>query len=207
MFTGIIETTGRVVKNEKKTDGGVTLSIDATFQHEPVRLGESIANNGVCLTVTSFEPHYVFDLAPETLACTNLGNLKPGDRINLERALRVGDRMSGHWVQGHVDGTAQLKRVTPLAGGTYEMEFLLLDASLNKYCVMKGSITLNGVSLTIHRCDALSVHQKTSQPSSLIFQIIPHTWSETNLSDLALGDQVNVEVELIAKYIERMKFT
>ena len=108
--------------------------------------------------------------------------------------MRLGDRLSGHWVQGHVDGMAKLKEITPIEGGCYSLELEFLDPSCLKYCIHRGSITLDGISLTIHAIEN----------QSLRFQIIPHTWKETALSDLNRGDLVNFEVDLIAKYIERL---
>jgi riboflavin synthase len=206
MFTGIIEAKGQVTVATKNR-----LTYQAGFQHEPVVLGESIATNGVCLTVAAIRPtlnglpafEYDFDLAPETVQRTALGQLKPGMFVNLERSLRVGDRMSGHWVQGHVDGTATLIRSDSIAASCYEVELELNDSDLSRYCVKKGSISVDGISLTIHQ--VLDFVDQGKQRTRLIFQIIPHTWSETNLSDLSLGCKVNVEVELLAKYLERFQ--
>jgi len=198
MFTGIIQKTGTVRSLQPKPDGTVALEMSNPFalDADPVLIGESIANNGVCLTVTSFTPETLrFDLAPETLRVTALSRLKPGSRVNLERALRLGDRLSGHWVQGHVDGTAKVAGIEPIGQGCYSVEIELPGASFLRYCVLKGSFTLDGISLTIHGI----------RDQSLQFQIIPHTWRETALSDLCRGDLVNFEVDILAKYIERQR--
>ncbi|NDG84037.1 MAG: riboflavin synthase [Proteobacteria bacterium] len=198
MFTGIIQKTGTVRSLSQDGNGSVALEMTNPFSQDsdPVILGESIANNGVCLTVAAFSTDSLrFDLAPETLRVTALSRLKPGSRVNLERALRLGDRLSGHWVQGHVDGTAAVTRIEPIEQGCYSVGVELPDPSFLKYCVLKGSLTLDGISLTIHEI----------RDQSLQFQIIPHTWRETALSDLCRGDLVNFEVDILAKYIERQR--
>ncbi len=201
MFTGIIQTQGKVLSLSPTSDQSYQLELEAHFQDEKVILGESIAVNGVCLTVTQIKNAvYSFDLAPETVARTSLSHLNvPGAsggqrRVNLERSLRIGDRMSGHWVQGHVDGVAILSKIVVLPGGNYELTFAVQAPELLKYCVKKGSITVDGISLTIHEI----------QQNELKFQIIPHTWAETNLSDLSPGEKVNIEVDILAKYLERL---
>jgi riboflavin synthase len=200
MFTGIIQKTGVVRSLIQTSEKTLTLELNNPFSSDagldPILLGESIANNGVCLTVTHFGPDFLrFDLAPETLQVTALSRLKVGSRVNLERAMRMGDRLSGHWVQGHVDGTAKVGELTPIEGGCFFLSIDLPDPRFLRYCVQKGSFTLDGISLTIHQI----VDQ------CLQFQIIPHTWSETALSDLYRGDLVNFEVDILAKYIERLR--
>ncbi len=200
MFTGIIQKTATVRSLAQKEDLGLSLEITNPFASDPsesqISLGESIANNGVCLTVTRATPESLcFDLAPETVRVTALSRLKVGSRVNLERAMRLGDRLSGHWVQGHVDGTGKVAELNPMEGGCYEIAIELPDPSFLRYCVLKGSFTLDGISLTIHKIET----------QLLWFQIIPHTWAETALSDLYRGDLVNFEVDILAKYIERLK--
>jgi riboflavin synthase len=200
MFTGIIQKTGIVRALARKEDQGLALEITNPFASDPsespIALGESIANNGVCLTVTGVNPERIcFDLAPETVRMTALSRLKTGSRVNLERAMRLGDRLSGHWVQGHVDGTGKVAEVIPMEGGCHELAIELPEPSFLRYCVLKGSFTLDGISLTIHKIEN----------QLLWFQIIPHTWAETALSDLYRGDLVNFEVDILAKYIERLK--
>ena len=200
MFTGIIQKTGVVRSLVQTSEKTIRLELSNPYSEEmgkdPIVLGESIANNGVCLTVTALSSDFLrFDLAPETLRITALSRLKVGSRVNLERAMRLGDRFSGHWVQGHVDGTASVTELAPIEGGCYSLALELTDPSLSKYCVPKGSFTVDGISLTIHHIEG----------KCLQFQIIPHTWSVTALSDLYRGDLVNFEVDILAKYIERLR--
>jgi riboflavin synthase len=200
MFTGIIQKVARVSLLEKTSETSYHLRITNPYhvsaKEDPIHLGESIANNGVCLTVTSMGPdHLDFDLSPETVERTALSRLKVGSAVNLERSLRMGDRLSGHWVQGHVDGTAKVLKVHEVEKGYYDLQIEPIDQSLLRYCVKKGSLAVDGISLTIHDLE----------PKSLQFQIIPHTWAETALHDLSHGDLVNIEVDVLAKYIERMK--
>ena len=207
MFTGIIESVGTVSSFRVRSPKSYELVLDAKFsnlQKDPIQLGESIAVNGTCLTVTHIDPlgeptggvRLSFDLAPETVRATSLevALARPSKKVNLERAMKLGDRLSGHWVQGHVDSTAVLVSTHPVADGCYEMVFELKDPHLARYCIKKGSITLDGISLTLHEV----------QQNRLTVQIIPHTWTETNLSDLGLGEQVNCEVDCLAKYIENL---
>jgi riboflavin synthase len=197
MFTGIIQKCVSVRALQKTSGQSYRLELQNPFDREAdvIQLGESIATNGVCLTVTDFSPeHLVFDLAPETASITALSRLKAGSRVNLERAMRMGDRLSGHWVQGHVDGVARVERIVALEGGCHEIAVELPEARFLRYCVQKGSFTLDGISLTIHGI----------QGQLLQFQIIPHTWRETCLSDLYRRDLVNFEVDILAKYIERL---
>jgi riboflavin synthase len=200
MFTGIIQKVGTVISIEATSSESYRLKMNQPFSpSEPIDLGESIAHNGVCLTVTKISAESLeFDLAPETMRCTALGRLKPGSLVNLERSLRIGDRLSGHWVQGHVDGTARIIQIESLSstqyGGTGYFNLILemTNPELLKYCVKKGSISIDGISLTIHEIDQKNLH----------FQIIPHTWEHTALPDLKSGDLVNIEVDLLAKYAE-----
>ena len=179
-----------VITNPYSEEAGST----PRAKSDPIALGESIASNGVCLTVTEFSPsHLKFDLSPETIERSSLKRLKVGSKVNLERSLRMGDRLSGHWVQGHVDGTARVTEIAEVAAGYFDLAIEPTDLNLLKYCVKKGSISVDGISLTIH-----SLNQ-----NQLKFQIIPHTWAMTCLSDLSIGDLVNIEVDLLAKYIER----
>ena len=210
MFTGIIQKVATVKEIRQLGPESILLRISNPYREEsdPISLGESIATNGVCLTVTKFETQFAsepasdflqFDLSPATLAVTALSRLKIGSKVNLERSLRMGDRLSGHWVQGHVDGTARVVAINEINEGFYDLEIepLLVvgESPLMKYCVKKGSISVDGISLTIQE-----LNEKT-----LKLQIIPHTWSETALSDLSIGDLVNIEVDLLAKYMERFQ--
>jgi riboflavin synthase len=199
MFSGIVQKTAIVRSFQPDSSGRISLEIENVFAgdavSDPVVLGESIANNGVCLTVVEVDSGKIrFDLAPETLSVTALSRLSPGKRVNLERAMKLSDRFSGHWVQGHVDGVARVERCEPVDGNCFLLEVFIPDPLMLRYCVKKGSFTLDGVSLTIHGIE----------DQRLQFQIIPHTWRETSLSDLYRGDLVNFEVDILAKYIERL---
>jgi riboflavin synthase len=189
MFSGIIETLAPVTL---AAPSGASLEIELESGWRDLSLGESIAVNGVCLTVTRFDEtgRARFFISPESLARTTLGRLAAGDKANLERAVTLDTRLSGHLVQGHVDGLARLvERVE--ADGAWRHVFLL-PAALGRYCVEKGSIALNGISLTINgledRKDGVAV----------LVTIIPHTWNHTNLHALATGDDLNVEVDVMA---------
>lgn len=192
MFTGLVECMGTVKSLHPEGDGK-RLVIDAVLFGHDIQLGESIAINGVCLTVVEHQPGFAaFQVAPETLRKTNLGNLVPGSHVNLERAMKLGDRLGGHWVQGHVDGVASLLRRQP--DGDWERFIFQLPALLSRYLVSKGSITVNGVSLTV--VDVTDDHFSVA--------LIPHTLAITNLGQLRSGDTVNLEVDILAKYIERL---
>ena len=212
MFTGIIQKVAVVKEIRPISKDSLILVLSNPYavanDPDPIAVGESIATNGVCLTaVPSRASHSTatgsrlnetdlqFDVSPATLAVTGLGRLKVGSKVNLERSLRMGDRLSGHWVQGHVDGTAVVKKVLEVGKGFYELTIAFTEQhrALARYCVSKGSISIDGTSLTI----------QAIEQNSLKFQIIPHTWAETSLSDLRDGDLVNIEVDILAKYIER----
>lgn len=195
MFSGIIEKRARV--SLAAANGG-SLEIELESGWSDLSLGESIAVNGVCLTVTHFDAAGLarFFISPETLSRTNLGALAAGQYANLERAVTLDTRLSGHLVQGHVDGLARLvERVE--ADGAWRHVFLL-PQTLGRYCVEKGSIALNGISLTINGLE------QRGAGVALHVTIIPHTWDHTNLNTLAIGDDLNVEVDVMAKYVERL---
>jgi riboflavin synthase len=195
MFTGIIENKGRI-SNLERIGGSLQIHVETGFPD--LAVGESVAVNGVCLTAThpTAEGGCDFFLSPETLDKSNLGKISSGDYLNLERALTLQTRLSGHWVQGHVDGKANWLSAHP-ESECFVVRFLI-PKELARYCVEKGSICLNGVSLTINAIE--------DAPESSVIQItiIPHTWTHTNLSKLKLGDTVNVEVDILAKYVERL---
>jgi riboflavin synthase len=191
MFTGIIETTGRI-EESRAVEGGRRLRVNAGSVAEGVRVGDSICVQGICLTVTAvLGADLSFDVITETLHRSNLGETNVGDRLNLERSLRVGDRLDGHWVQGHVDGLATVieLRCSPAE----HVVFLRPAPELAAYVIPKGSITLDGVSLTIAevRKDAFSV------------ALIPTTLERTTLGGVAVGSQVNVESDILARTIVR----
>jgi riboflavin synthase len=191
MFTGIIQKLGKLAEI-KKSGQEQSWLVDTAFND--LSLGESVALNGVCLTVTSTTPKGLaqFFLSSETLEKTQLKTLSVGDTLNLERALALGDRLSGHIVQGHVDTIATLQSITPL-DQSFDLE-IKMPTSLLRYCIEKGSITLDGVSLTIN----------SIKNDSIFIRVIPHTWTHTRFHTLKKGALLNVEVDLIAKYAEKL---
>ena len=196
MFSGIIEKLGQV-RSAVLADGNLTLDLETGFGD--LDLGESVAVNGTCLTVAGFGASGLaqFYVSPETLERTNLGTLRAGAAVNLERTVAMATRLSGHLVQGHVDGLAHLDAVTPDAGA-YRIE-LTLPQSLARYCVEKGSIALDGISLTLN-----TVTDLPEGGCRIYLTIIPHTWTHTNLQNRKPGDLLNVESDVIAKYVERL---
>jgi riboflavin synthase len=189
MFTGLVEGQGKVLRIEKERDKAL-LSIKPVFPWEERNLGESVSVNGVCLTVTAWRGNsFSVDASEETLTRSGLGGLKVGDRVNLERALRLSDRLGGHWVTGHIDGTGRI-----VQKDIRESFFLLkisFSASLRPFIVEKGAIAVDGVSLTVNR-----VGEKDFD-----LTIIPHTGAQTTLAEKKIGDLVNLETDLIGKYI------
>ena len=192
MFTGIVSAVAPVLSHASR-GRGTLLTLARPSSYEEIAVGESIAVSGVCLTVLpgSGGP-LTFDLSPETLDRSTLRGLKTGDRVNLERALQVGDRFGGHVVSGHVDATTSLARVTNL--GEFSTFTFALDDAFSRYVVEKGSIALDGVSLTI----------ASLGPREFEVALVPHTLAQTTLGALRPGSRVNVEVDLIGKYVERM---
>jgi riboflavin synthase len=192
MFTGIVRELGRVASVEG--DGGaLRLRVEAPATAQSAAQGDSVAVSGCCLTVTAVEDGTLaFDAVPETIARTNLGSLEEGADVNVEPALRAGEPLGGHFVQGHVDGTAQVEALEPEGDGA-RLRVRLAPALL-RYCVEKGSIALDGVSLTIAalRDDGLEV------------ALVPFTLEHTTLGALGSDDEVNVEVDLLVKYAERL---
>ncbi|MDD5199561.1 MAG: riboflavin synthase [Terrimicrobiaceae bacterium] len=192
MFTGLVETTG-ILRDFTDTPQGRRLSIETPALAPVAVLGESTAVNGCCLTIAGISgPVLRFDLLAETLRATNFGRLVPGSRVNLERALAATSRLGGHFVQGHIDCTATVLEVDS-AGPDLGLG-IELPADFARYVVAKGSIAINGVSLTVARLEA----------DRFGVWIIPHTRVETNLGDLRTGDHVNLEFDLLAKYTERL---
>jgi len=192
MFTGIVETMGRVVQAARQ-GGGVRLEIETSLALEEMRRGDSVAVDGVCLTIVDRgEDRFHVDVIPETLRCTTLGGVGPGSDVNLERALRLSDRLDGHLVQGHVDTAAPVRAVRSSVGD-YRVEVGLVP-EIRPYVAMKGSITLQGVSLTVAGLG----------PESFEVALIPETLERTTLGRLVAEDRVNVEVDLLARYLERL---
>lgn len=194
MFTGIIEEVGRILSISKGTNSA-QINIEAKKVLEDVKLGDSITVNGVCLTVTSFKHNsFTVDVMPETMRRSNLNNLKKGSLVNLERALALGERLGGHIVSGHIDCTGKVVNIKNEDIATWVAVEVPDDAL--KYIVLKGSITIDGVSLTV-----AEVNEKSFSVS-----LIPHTKGETTLYEKKLGDEVNIECDLIGKYVERLVF-
>ncbi|HZN17043.1 MAG TPA: riboflavin synthase [Micromonosporaceae bacterium] len=192
MFTGIVEELGEVVE-VVGTAGGIRLAVRGPRLAAEAGHGDSIAVNGVCLTVVSVDgPVFTADVMAETLRRTALGRLHPGDRVNLEGAARLGDRLGGHLVQGHVDGLGTILSRSPR--GDWELVRFSLPEPLRRYVVEKGSITVDGVSLTVVDVDG----------ESFSVGLIPTTLSLTSLGRKGVGDPVNLEVDVIAKYVERL---
>ncbi len=192
MFTGLVEGTGRVMRVDRHgIDARMIFRPD--FEMENLTLGESISVDGACLTVVHFAGDvFAVDVSSETLTRTTLGRKAPGSRCNLERALKVGDRLGGHLVTGHVDGLGRLvERFTD--GRSWRMVFQVPEG-LTAHIIEKGSIAVNGVSLTVNGCEGTRFH----------INIIPHTAGLTTIGDLAVGDEVNIETDLIGKYVEKM---
>ena len=192
IFTGLIMEVGRVRQIRLRADGAY-LVIEARIVLDGTRIGDSIAINGVDLTVVEMgSDFFSADASLETLKRTTLGSLRVGSRVNLERALGVGERLGGHMVQGHVDGTGELVLVEQ-EGNAYRIRFKF-PRELGRYIAMKGSITVDGISLTV-----AALGDDWFEGA-----IIPHTWRETTLRDLKKGDRVNLEVDVLAKYVERL---
>ena len=192
MFTGLIEEIGSVVEM-RATDQGRQVQLLAPLIAKDIHIGESIAVNGCCLTVAAHRGEQLtFDLLTETLDRTNLGSFRPGSRVNLERALLAGGRLGGHFVQGHIDCAARI--IASEKQGSDQRLEIELPAEFAHYIAYKGSIAVNGISLTVAEVAS----------GSFTVWIIPHTTAQTNLDASQVGDFVNLEFDLIAKYLERM---
>jgi riboflavin synthase len=193
MFTGLVEELGEVVSLEQAASGGVRLTLRAPTIALDVQLGDSVAVNGCCLTVADRQEGLLhFDLLQETLARTSLGGVQAGGCVNLERALAAGGRLGGHFVQGHVDCTAEILALEQ-RGADVRFEVALPVAG-GRYLVEKGSIAVDGISLTVAELGR----------ESFVLWIIPHTLQRTNLGGRLAGQRVNLEYDLLAKYVERM---
>lgn len=192
MFTGIISQTANVQKIERPVKQNSNFLLTIANPYSKVKLGESIAVNGICLTVVDYTKKQLqFYVSPETIKRTNLKQLQPKQLLNLERAMQAHDRFSGHFVQGHVDGLAQLKSIKKIESA-YQL-VVRPPAHLMKYCIPKGSLALDGISLTIN----------SIKKSDLYLMIIPHTWQNTHLQTKKVGDYFNLEADMIAKVIEK----
>lgn len=192
MFTGIVEEIGSV-KSVKRNGHSLRLVLSGAKVLDDVKIGDSISVNGICLTVTTFDASsFGVDVMPETLKASSLDGVKPGTRVNLERAMPANGRFGGHFVSGHVDGVGRITKKRPLANAVYVD--IQCDPSLLPYIVPKGSISVDGTSLTV-----FDVSER-----GFTLSLIPHTYSETVLGSKHVGDPVNLECDLLAKYMEKL---
>ncbi|HLS04564.1 MAG TPA: riboflavin synthase [Actinomycetales bacterium] len=197
MFTGIITDIGTVTDIKHTTDAAL-ITIEASSALEDAAFGVSISVDGVCLTVTEFTAtQFTSDVMAETLRHTTIGDLKPGDRVNLERAMPANGRFDGHIVQGHVDGVATVTAVNP--GERWTDYSFTMPTEIGRYLAPKGSVAIDGTSLTLTQ-----VADQDAGQTSFGVSLIPTTLSETTLGTLAVGSRVNIEVDVIAKYVERL---
>ena len=195
MFTGIVTDIGRV-REVRETDRDRRYEIETAWNTDGIDLGASISHAGCCLTVTEKGPGwFAVEVSNETLSKTTLGAWKTGDGVNLERAAKLGDEMGGHVVSGHVDGLGRVVSITP-EGGSHRIE-VEAPAPLHRYIAAKGSITVDGVSLTVNAV----------QGQVFSLNIIPHTWDVTTLGRLKMGDPVNLEIDMLARYLARWQET
>ncbi|MFT5108006.1 MAG: riboflavin synthase [Pseudoalteromonas tetraodonis] len=196
MFTGLVEATGTVITPATRgQDSRLVIEVGASMAGE-LSPGDSVATNGCCLTATEIDPDagtVAYDLLAETLRVTNLGDLETGSLVNLERALRADQRLGGHFVQGHVDTTARVVDFSQ-TGNDFMLQ-LELPGAFKKYVISKGSIAIDGISLTVATLD--------DEAGTLTCYIIPHTIQETHLKTMASGQMVNLEFDVLAKYVER----
>jgi riboflavin synthase len=192
MFTGIVRELGRIAALDGTSDGA-RIVVDAPQTAAAAAVGDSVAINGVCLTVTdATDGSLAFDAVPETMRRSSLGRLAPGERVNVEPALRAGEPLGGHYVQGHVDGVGQIRRSEPEGDG--KRVWIDVTPELLRYLVEKGSVAAEGVSLTVAELD----------DAGFAVALVPHTLAVTTLGGLAAGDLVNIEVDVLAKYVERL---
>jgi len=195
MFTGIIEGLGTLAAM-RSSSRGRRMVIESDFSLEGTRIGDSIAINGACLTAVCIDGRrFEVDLSPESLHTTTFKEGRPGDRVNLERALRLSDRLDGHLVSGHVDGIGKIKTRERLDNAI--LIRVAVPPALTRYMIHKGSVALDGVSLTINRCDEAGFE----------VSIIPHTAGLTTIGFKPVGSKINVETDLIGKYVERFTTT
>lgn len=190
MFTGLVEEMG-TVRERVPSAAGARMVIGCGMVREGLAIGDSVAVNGACLTVVQMtDDTFAVDCVEETLRRTSVGDREAGDTVNLERAMRVGDRLGGHIVQGHVDGTGTVRAITPEGSGV--LMSITCPHEVLRYVVEKGSITVDGVSLTV----------ASREPDGFTIALIPHTMQATTLGANALGRRVNLEADVVAKYVE-----
>jgi riboflavin synthase len=196
MFTGIIDHNGEIIKITKKRNKDISIFVLTRFKSKDIKLGSSICCNGVCLTVCKIKKiknklELSFDVSNETIICTNFSKLKIGSKINLEKSLRMGDEISGHFVFGHVDEVSKLLTIKRIKG-SHQLKFSK-SKKLSKYIAKKGSIAVDGVSLTINSSDS----------KSFSVNIVPYTWEHTNFNKLKVNSLINVEVDMLARYVSQ----
>ena len=194
MFSGIIENKGFVLKFDKQKD--FRLVLDTNLKYKDIKKGSSVCCNGICLTVISKKKkkkytQLSFDVSQETINCSNFNVIKKGDEINIEKSLRVGDEISGHFVFGHVDDTSKLISIKKV-GDSHEIK-LEISKKIKRFIAKKGSVSLNGISLTVNQV----------KNNFIVLNIIPFTWLNTNLKGLKIGDRINLEVDMLARYVTR----
>ena len=192
MFSGIIENKGYVLKFEKQKD--FRLVLDTNLKYKDIKKGSSVCCNGICLTVISKKKkkkytQLSFDVSQETFNCSNFNVIKKGDEINIEKSLRVGDEISGHFVFGHVDDTSKLISIKKV-GDSHEIK-LEISKKIKKFIAKKGSVSLNGISLTVNQV----------KNNFIVLNISPFTWLNTKLKGLKIGDRINLEVDMLARYV------
>jgi riboflavin synthase len=190
MFTGLVEAVGTVIALENR-DEQARLTLEIPFA-TGLKLGDSVAVNGCCLTVADLTTGVSFDLLAQTLQVTSLGALAAGSRVNLERAMQIGDRFGGHFVQGHVDATGMITRLE--ASGQDHILGVSLPPGIHRLCVDKGSLAVDGISLTIAEL----------KEKEAVFWITPHTWDHTHLHAARIGQAVNLEADMLAKHVEKL---
>lgn len=193
MFTGIVEELGSVQSLRPKS-AGARLTVNCSAILQDAIIGASIAINGACVTAVELaNDHFSADLAPETLQRTNLGDLKPGSPVNLERPLRLGSRLDGHFVLGHIDCVAEVQSLSALGDDNWWLR-IQIPPELGRYVVMKGSLAVDGISLTIAEIEKTLVS----------FTIIPHTYAHTAIHAYRKGARVNIETDILAKHVEKL---
>jgi riboflavin synthase len=190
MFTGLVEAVGTVIALENRGEQA-RLTLEIPFA-AGLKLGDSVAVNGCCLTVADLTTGVSFDLLAQTLQVTSLGALAAGSRVNLERAMQIGDRFGGHFVQGHVDATGMITRLE--ASGQDHILGVSLPPGIHRLCVDKGSLAVDGISLTIAEL----------KEKEAVFWITPHTWDHTHLHAARIGQAVNLEADMLAKHVEKL---